>query len=56
MGKVKVPELAVGEASKDLVIRPAFCCLELSTILVCLWAAGGKIGKEVKFKSPRSLC
>lgn len=50
MGKVKVPKLAVGVASKDFVIRPVFCCLEFSTILVCLWAAGGKIGKEVKLQ------
>lgn len=50
MGKVKVPELAVGVASKDLVIRPACCCLELSTMLVCLWAAGDKSGKEGKIQ------
>lgn len=41
----------MGLALKDFVIRPIFCCLEFSTISVCLWAAGGKIEKEVKFQS-----
>lgn len=49
-GEVQVPKLAVGMDPKDFVIRPAFCCLEFSTILVCLWAAGGKIEKEVKLQ------
>lgn len=45
------PQVSCGTGSKRLCHQLSICCLEFSTILVCLWAAGGKIGKEVKFQS-----